>query len=306
MILAVALNAALDVTYGVERLSHNEPVRVTNSSMRPGGKGVNVAWVLAELGAEVAVTGLAGGHRGELIREQLRRSGITERLFQIAGETRQTVVAVAADGTFAEYDEPGAEVSVEEWDRFLRGFGEILDNSSYVVCAGSLPAGLPTDAYATLITAARSRGRDVLLDTSGDALRAGIDARPGTVKINLAELASVAGGPLTDEAAIVGWAEKIQERGVSLVIVTLGSNGAIVIGDRWRRRIRQPVRHGSPVGAGDAFAAGLVASSSDLGIDERLAFAASLAASAVGPHGAGLVDVDLARSLVKDVEVVAI
>ena len=180
MILTVTLNAALDVSYGVEHLSGGEPVRVRDVSMRAGGKGVNVAFVLAALGTGVAATGFAGGHRAHLIREGLVGSGIADAFFPIASESRQTVVVVADDGGVAEYDEPGAPVSGREWEGFLAGYRQLLEGSSTVVCAGSLPLGVPVTAYATLISLAHDQGRTVVLDSSGEALRAGCASSPAS------------------------------------------------------------------------------------------------------------------------------
>src|SRR5579875_2755405 len=115
MITSVALNPALDVTYLVDHLSHCTPVRVREVRERAGGKAVNVARVLAALGCDVFVTGLAGGAVGAEITNELEREGIATRFHEIAGETRRTVVANARDGSFAEYDEPGALVTSEEW-----------------------------------------------------------------------------------------------------------------------------------------------------------------------------------------------
>lgn len=64
MILTVTLNTALDITYRVPALRPHASHRVTEVTERPGGKGLNVARVLAALGHEVTVTGFAGGTTG--------------------------------------------------------------------------------------------------------------------------------------------------------------------------------------------------------------------------------------------------
>jgi len=303
MILTVTMNAALDVSYGVEHLSHGEPVRVRDVSMRGGGKGVNVAFVLTALGTDVVATGFAGGHRGALIRAAVAGAGVGDAFFPIATESRQTVVVTADDGALAEYDEPGAPVSGMEWAGFLAAYRQLLAGSSAVVCAGSLPPGVPDTAYATLISVAHDEGLTVALDSSGEALRAGLGAKPDLLKVNRAEYESLAGGEPRAEAGVIELAERIG----GTVVVTMGAEGAVAAGDGWRYRVRLPQRPGNPVGAGDAFTAALVCD--DLaGADpaERLAFAAALAASAVGMPCAGMVDLDVARALVDRVEVEAL
>ncbi|GHH85894.1 sugar kinase [Streptomyces sulfonofaciens] len=71
MILTVTLNAALDITYEVAALHPGATHRIREVTERPGGKGLNVARVLAALGHEVTVTGFAGGPTGRALREQL-------------------------------------------------------------------------------------------------------------------------------------------------------------------------------------------------------------------------------------------
>ena len=237
MILTVTLNASLDVSYTVERLSHGDPVRVRGVSMRPGGKGINVAMVLAALGTDVTATGLAGGHRGELIRERLAATEVHEALVPIAAESRQTVVAVADDGSFAEYDERGEGVSVEDWEGFLGTYRQLLEGCTTVVCAGSLPGDVPDTAYATLITIAHDEGRTAVLDAGGPALAAGLEAGPEIVKVNEAELATLTRAE--PSGAVVS---EYAERTGGTVIVTLGSAGAIAAGDGWRYRVSPPAR----------------------------------------------------------------
>lgn len=71
MILTVTLNTALDLTYRVPALRPHASHRVGEVTERPGGKGLNVARVLAALGHRATVTGFAGGRTGDALREAL-------------------------------------------------------------------------------------------------------------------------------------------------------------------------------------------------------------------------------------------
>ncbi|MFE1957164.1 1-phosphofructokinase family hexose kinase [Streptomyces sp. NPDC059479] len=71
MILTVTLNTALDITYRTSALVPHTTHRVSEVIERPGGKGLNVARVLAALGHETVVTGFAGGRTGDVLRELL-------------------------------------------------------------------------------------------------------------------------------------------------------------------------------------------------------------------------------------------
>ncbi|MHC3394874.1 PfkB family carbohydrate kinase, partial [Streptomyces lavendulocolor] len=61
----------LDITYKVDALTPHASHRVTDVAERPGGKGVNVARVLAALGHDPVVTGFAGGPTGDVLRDLL-------------------------------------------------------------------------------------------------------------------------------------------------------------------------------------------------------------------------------------------
>ncbi|WP_446042329.1 1-phosphofructokinase family hexose kinase, partial [Streptomyces sp. SID1121] len=215
MILTVTLNTALDITYRTPRLVPHATHRVSEVIERPGGKGLNVARVLAALGHETVVTGFAGGRTGDVLRELLpnapdpRGSSASgsvsvdapgsfappvDALVPIAGATRRTVAVVdETTGDTTQLNEPGPVVSPAEWAAFLSRYEELLAVADAVALCGSLPPGIHVGAYADLVRAARGAGVPVLLDTSGEPLRRGIAARPDLVKPNADELARLTG-----------------------------------------------------------------------------------------------------------------
>ncbi|MGH3392969.1 MAG: 1-phosphofructokinase family hexose kinase, partial [Actinomadura sp.] len=231
MILTATLNPALDVTYEVAALRPYATHRVAAVRRRGGGKGVNVARVLAALGADVHATGLLGGTTGDRVRADLDRHAVPHGFVPVSGETRQTL-AIVADGDATLFNEPGPQISAREWREFLRRFTELAATARVIVLSGSLPPGVPEDAYATLATAARRAHAAgaapwVLLDTDGPALRAGLAGRPDLVKPNAAELATAlsaappgdGGPPALDPHAAAG---ELRTRGAGAVVVSLG------------------------------------------------------------------------------------
>ena len=282
MILTVTANAALDVTYRVPWLRPGEVHRVGRVHARAGGKGVNVARVLAALGTDVLATGLAGGLVGDEILADLE-DGVPEAFLRVAGESRRTVTVVSAgDGQATVLNEPGPEVTAREWDRFTQAYLELAAAATVVVLSGSLPPGVAADAYAELIRQTRA---PVLLDAHGDALRHGIQAGPALVKPNLDELAVLLGHRPPDAVAAC------RELGVPAA-VTLGVHGAVLSTPEgaWRAAPPEQVR-GNPTGAGDAFAAGLARGLAGAQPwPEVLADAVALSAAAVAAPVAGAVD----------------
>ncbi|MEF9884445.1 1-phosphofructokinase family hexose kinase [Streptomyces sp. P9-A4] len=288
MILTVTLNTALDLTYRVPALTPHASHRVTQVIERPGGKGLNVARVLAALGHETVATGFAGGATGAVLREQLAATPVRDELVDTAGPTRRTVAIVdATTGDTTQLNEPGPTVSAAEWTAFRDRFTELLDGASAVALCGSLPPGIHVGAYAELVRLSRTAGVPVLLDTSGEPLRRGIAARPDLVKPNAEELAQLTGSrdPLRATREARG-------RGARTVVSSLGPEGLLAATPEglWRAAPPAAVK-GNPTGAGDSAVAGLLSGlADDAPWPERLTRAVALSAATVLSPVAGEFD----------------
>ncbi|GAA2707284.1 MULTISPECIES: 1-phosphofructokinase family hexose kinase [Streptomyces] len=303
MILTVTLNAALDLTYRVPRLLPQTEHRVTQALERPGGKGLNVARVLAALGHETVVTGFAGGPTGETLRRLLADAPgpLTDALLPVTGTTRRTVaVTDAATGTTTQLNETGPDITPGEWAAFTDRYVQLLRDAQAVALCGSLPPGVPVGAYAHLVRQARARHVPVLLDTSGEPLRRGIAARPDLVKPNAAELAALTGSTEPLRAAM-----DARRRGAHAVAASLGPDGmlAVTSDGTWRATTPRPLQ-GNPTGAGDSAVAGLLLAR-DLPWPERLTQAVALAAATVRSPTAGDFDAAAYEDLLPQVRVTA-
>lgn len=315
MILTVTLNPALDLTYHVDALTPGATHRVSRVDERLGGKGVNVASVLAQLGEPTLMTGLladtaipaalpatalgtplagtpATGLDAPSPSDAAHAAatpitGVTApppaSFNPISGATRRTVVVT--DGRDATgFWEPGPTVHPHEWAAFLDHFERLLPEARVVTLSGSLPGGLKPGAYAELIAIARDAGAKTILDTSGTALTRGLAAAPDIVKPNAAERADL--GPAPD---------------ATVVVASHGPDGLTAL--HWRAR---PPRHidGNPTGAGDACVAALAR-----GLlhgtpwPEMLRDAVALSAAAVASPVAGHVDLDLYRELLPQITI---
>ncbi|MFD4600225.1 1-phosphofructokinase family hexose kinase [Streptomyces sp. NPDC058464] len=289
MILTVTLNTALDITYRVGALRPHTSHRVSDVTERPGGKGVNVARVLAALGHEATVTGFAGGATGRAVRERLADvPGVRDALLPVAGPTRRTIAVVdELTGDTTQLNEPGPQIAPAEWGAFLDHYEELLPGASAVALCGSLPPGVPVGAYAGLIKTARAAGVPVLLDTSGEPLRRGVAARPDLLKPNADELAELTGSHDPFRAT-----QDARRRGARTVVASLGAQGLLALTPEGRWRAVLPAReHGNPTGAGDSAVAGLLSALVEqLPWPDRLSRAAALSAATVRAPAAGEFD----------------
>jgi len=289
VILTVTLNTALDITYRVPALKPHASHRVSEVTERPGGKGLNVARVLAALGHEVTVTGFTGGATGRVIQDRLTATpGVVDALLPVSGATRRTIAVVDEQtGDTTQLNEPGPAITSAEWSAFQEAYEDLLAPAAAVALCGSLPPGVPVGAYAGLVRTARAAGVPVLLDTSGEPLRRGVAARPDLIKPNADELAELTGSHEPLRAT-----QDALRRGARAVVASLGTGGLLAAAPEGRWRATPPARfHGNPTGAGDSAVAGLLSGLVEhLPWPDRLARAVALSAATVAAPVAGEFD----------------
>ncbi|WP_340688257.1 1-phosphofructokinase family hexose kinase [Amycolatopsis coloradensis] len=244
MIVTVTPNTALDVTYTMDGLRPGDVHRVREVRHRAGGKGVNVARVLHTLGADVRAIFTAGGSTGAAVVGDLAAAGIAAGVVPIGGETRRTTTVLAGDGSVTLLNEPGPRLTGDEWQALAAAVR--ARKPDVLVCSGSLPPG--AGGYAGLFGDAPS-----ILDTSGDALLAGLAGKPTVVKPNADELREVTG--LRDPVAA---AAELRKAGAGAVVVSLGPEGLLAVtGSGTWHAAPSTVLRGNTTGAGDAVVAAL-------------------------------------------------
>lgn len=260
MILTVTMNPSIDTRYEVEHLIVDDVNRVTPAKTA-GGKGLNVSRVLVQLGDDVVATGLLGGHAGAYLGELMDADHIPHRFTPVAGESR-TCIALLHDGNQTELLESGPVIAPEELEAFTGNFCGLLADADCVTISGSLPKGVPATYYVTLVEAAVRAGKPVLLDTSGVALDAALEAaaKPTLVKPNLTEINALLGTSFTtDEAGALGDAVAADARfaGIPWVVVTMGAAGAVAFHEGHRYRVTTPpIKAVNATGSGDSTVAG--------------------------------------------------
>ena len=265
MLLSVCLNPAIDVTYRLDTpVVPGHSHRVGSVHERAGGKGINVARVAQHLGLAGTVLAPIGGVTGAGIRAELdsgrtatgATSSVQSHLVQIAGTSRRTIAVVDPhDATL--FNEPGPVLSSDEWSLLVASFETAVEQASLVVLSGSLPPGVPLDAYAQLTAVANARGRRVVVDAEGEPLQLALAARPYLVKPNLAELRTIVDGPLGTRSEIAAAGRELRRRGALNVVVSCGSDGLLAITEDGNWSAKSPSVKGNPTGAGDALVAAL-------------------------------------------------
>lgn len=259
-IYTVTPNPGLDRTLTVPTIIHNEVLRASEVRMDVGGKGFNVARALKALGMESSALGFLGGATGRLLEEGLAALGIRGEFVHIADETRTNFVVTDPLGVdHVKVNEAGPLIGSAEMASFYALVEQRLQPGDFWVLSGSLARGLPADFYAHLIRTIQQASAYAVLDASGAALHAGLASAPYLIKPNLLEASEVTGIAIADENDALRAARTMLYGGVSIVALSMGADGLLLVDHEWTIRVRPPaIRALNAVGAGDALLAGLV------------------------------------------------
>ena len=225
MILTVALNATVNVSYEAEEIAWGAPNQISRMTSRAGGGSLAVARVLAGLGEEVLVAGFAGGGAGDLIEADLARAGVTTAFTRISRESRRIVeVLDEAREESTQLSEPAPFITTEELGRFAGEFRKLLPGMDAVVLSGGLPAGLPLDIYASLASYAAEASVPAIIHAGGPALWRSLERHPALVL--LASTAGVPGaGASEGPAALVTRGSKAAAMLSGAALLAAASNG---------------------------------------------------------------------------------
>ncbi len=154
--------------------------------------------------------------------------------------------------------EKGDPVPPDKVAEMLVRFEEIVARYTAVTLSGSLPPGVPQDFYAQLIKIARDADVPTFLDSSKEALLQGVAAKPFLIKPNETEVAILAERRLETTADFAAAATVISMRYETIVVISLGKDGAIAAQGQEVVHVQNPqVNAKSAVGSGDSMLAGL-------------------------------------------------
>jgi 6-phosphofructokinase 2 len=259
MIYTITLNPALDRTISIKNINPDDCNRIEHEQLYAGGKGIDVSKVLTKFGVKNKALGFVGGFAGEELEGLLINEGIACDFVRIADRTRTNIIMndIGAN-TQTLFNAKGPTITAYELMQFIHKI-ENLVSPTYVIISGSLPLGVNPEIYRKIIEIAKGKGVKVVLDTDGEALLAGMQELPNIIKPNIHELCRLAGRPLESMDSVVEAALSLHERGIEIVLVSMGSRGILMISASGRYLVEPPtVEVKNKIGAGDSAVAGFV------------------------------------------------
>jgi len=294
MIVTLTPNPSHDRTVTLTGpLERGAVIRAESVTSQAGGKGVNIS--RAAVAAGLPTIAVLPAAKDDPFVIELLAAGIDCRPVPNPGDLRVNITITEPDGTTTKLNSPGAEVSTEVLTDLEDALRHRAGSADWIVLAGSLPPGAPTDWYSHLVEVLRKTAARVAVDTSDAPLQALVSrldvAPPHLMKPNGEELASFTGEDAdvleSDPVQAARAARILVEQGVESVLVTLGGNGAVLVtGDGAWHATPPPTTVVSTVGAGDSSLFGyLLGDVRGRGPAQRLALAVAYGSAAAGLPG---------------------
>lgn len=304
-VVTVTLNPALDLTGSLDILQTGNVNLIKTGSLHPAGKGINVAKVLAELGAQVTVTGLLGADNQGSFVQLFESLNMTDKFIRAEGATRINVKIVEKSGQVSDLNFPSVSIKKEQIQQFEQTLLTLAKSHDVFVIAGSLPQGIAPEQLTNWINLLQKAGKKVFFDSSNQALLAGINANPYLIKPNDEELSAIIGEPLQCTEEIILAAEKLQQQGCENVVISLGHRGVLWLDHTgMMRSIPLKMDVVSTVGAGDTLVAGLCwARLNQWDKAQSLSFATALSALAVTQIGVGVNNINKVKAMQDKVKI---
>nr|BFD95291.1 ribokinase [Kitasatospora sp. Xyl93] len=278
-------SANVDLVIGVERRpGAGETVLGSDLAVHPGGKGANQAVAAARLGARTALLARVGDDaNGRLLLESQREAGVdTEGVLVGGAPTGVALITVDPSGDNSIVVSPGANGRLTPED--VRAAGPLFRASRVV----SAQLEIPLESVVEVVRQLPSGTRFVLNPSPPRALPAEVLAACDPLIVNEHEARVIlGGGAVGDDPA--AWVRDLLASGPESVVVTLGSQGALVAsaGGEVVRVAPVKVDAVDTTGAGDSFTAALAWKlGAGAPLAEAAAYAARVGAVAVTRRGA--------------------
>jgi 1-phosphofructokinase family hexose kinase len=263
-IVCISANPALDRRVRLSVLKLGEVNRAISAESFGGGKAAHVAMAAQALGSRASWIGFLGGSSGEECAAKLRGLGLEVNPISSDSPTRLNLEILHGENQVTEILEPGGAPGRAAMDEMTGTLIEGLKTKwkgAPVAISGSMPAGMPSNFVASLMRSAQSEQSLIFLDTSGDTLRASLNARPTLVKINRNEAGSLLNAHIATSADALRAARQIIELGAQSAAITLGAEGIVWLekraGPAWLAKPPK-IKPTSTVGSGDTTLAGFI------------------------------------------------
>lgn len=259
MIYTVTFNPSLDYVVQMQQFTAGDINRAEKERIYPGGKGINVSLVLGNLHIPSKMLGFIAGFTGKEIERLAKKNGGDCDFIALEdGYSRINLKVSAKEETAV--NGMGPHIPEDKLQALLTQI-DTLKPDDTLVLAGSIPTDIPDDIYEQILKRLQDRGIRVVVDATGDLLKNVIKYKPFLIKPNNFELGELFNLELHTDEEITVCAKQLQAMGARNVLVSLGGDGALLLGEDGKvyRRKSPEGKLVNSVGAGDSMVAGFLA-----------------------------------------------
>lgn len=261
MIYTVTFNPAIDYIVHTGTMQVGQVNRSQGEELYFGGKGINVSFVLHELGLPSKALGFVAGFTGAAIEAGIQEQGIaTDFVHLNSGFSRINVKIKSGEET--ELNGQGPNISEAAVAELFEKLNQLQDGD-VLILAGSIPNTMPADSYEKILAHLSDKKIKVVVDATKDLLLKVLPYHPFLIKPNNHELGELFGVTLHSIKEIATYAKKLQEMGAQNVLISMAGDGALLIDETGKQHVcgvcKGTVKNS--VGAGDSMVAGFVAGS---------------------------------------------
>lgn len=259
MIYTVTLNPSIDYVVKLKSFKKGITNRTTGEHYNIGGKGINVSLILAELGIKSTALGFAAGFTGDAIVKGLENTGVKTDFIRLDDGLSRINIKILTDDE-SEINCQGPDINEEAFNKLLEKTDAISDGDTLVL-AGSIPDTLGSDAYVRILERLKDKKIQIVVDATRRLLTNCLKYRPFLIKPNRQELSQLFIKDILTEQDVIECARELKKMGAENVIVSLGSEGAVLLdanGETHRIGIVKGKTRNT-VGAGDSMVAGFIA-----------------------------------------------
>ena len=259
MIYTVTFNPSLDYIVEVKDLQMGATNRTSFEQMLPGGKGINVSFVLRNFGIDNTALGFLAGFVGDEIQRRVEQEGIKAEFLKLeSGISRINVKLRNVDGM--EINGMGPEISSQRIEELMTRIDN-LQKGDILVLAGSIPSSMPDSIYMDIMARVEQKRIRVVVDATKDLLLNVLKYHPFLIKPNHHELGEIFGVTLKTREEVIPYAKQLQEKGAQNVLVSMGGVGAVLVDENGEVHMSEAPKGEviNAVGAGDSMVAGFLA-----------------------------------------------
>ena len=283
-IITLTLGPAFDMHCHADSLALDHENLVYMDLCQAGGKGVNISRALVRNGTPNLALLVLGAENADSFLRNLDADGVTYEAITVPGRIRENIT-IHTGATETRISFPGFRVEPQVLPQVEEKLLALVDEDTVVTMTGRVAEGMAVADVIRMLRGAAAKGAKIVVDSRSFTLSDLIELKPWLIKPNQEEISAYLGREIHSLQQTVAEAKALHEAGIANVMISMGSDGALLVCDEGMFIAVPPkVEVKSTIGAGDSSIAGFAACP-DHRPEQRLMWAVSYGTAACMAEG---------------------